>query len=86
MHAAVEDWKNGWIGLQLAVEPAEIDKLIELLLALKQDPDQHFHISSDYKATGGLGDIEVFARHPSQPHNLFIGGLALVPGDEINAQ
>ena len=84
MHIAVEDWKNGWIGLRLAIDPTEIDRLIALLLAIKRDPDQHFHLSSDYKDSGGVGDIEVSARDPDQPHNLFIGGVALAPGGEVN--
>jgi hypothetical protein len=83
MHTSIEDWKNGWFGVKLAMAPEEIDRLIELLRAVKADSDQHFHVSSDYKAVGGLGDVELSVKEPSQSHNLFLSGLALAPGDEI---
>ena len=83
MNADLEDWKNGWHGLKLAVTQQEIDRLIELLQAMKNDPEQHFHIASDYKAGGGLGDIEVSIKIEHQPDNLFLSGLALGSGAEI---
>jgi hypothetical protein len=54
-----------------------------LLQELKADPEQHFHISSDYKGTGGVGDIEVFVKPDDSPDNLFLSSTALQPGDEI---
>ena len=83
MNALLEDWKNGWHGLQLGVTPAEIDRLIELLGKLKADPEQHFHASSKYKDAGGLGDIEVYVKDPSQADNLFLSDVALAPGSEV---
>lgn len=84
MNADLEDWKNGWHGLKLAIAPQEIDRLIELLQAIKSDPEEHFHVSSDYKANGGLGDIEVYIKDATQPDNLFLSGVALGPGAEIS--
>lgn len=83
MRAKLEDWKNGWFGIELAISPPEIDRLITLLQELKADPEQHFHISSDYKDSGGLGDIEVFIKSDIEPNNLFLSSIALEPGDEI---
>ena len=79
MNAALEDWKNGWSGLRLALSAAEIDHLIELLVELKADPSQHFHVSSDYRDSGGLGDIEISVLSPSEPHNMRLSSLALYP-------
>ncbi len=84
MHAKLEDWKNGWYGIRLALSPDEIDDLIESLQSIKADPEHHFHLSSDYKANGGLGDIEVSMKEASQPDNLFISGMSLAPGTEIH--
>ena len=83
MEAKLEDWKNGWFGLRLAASPREIEHLISLLQCLLKDPDQHFHIGSDYKASGGLGDIELSVKDPTAPDNLFLSGLALAPGDPM---
>ena len=83
MEAELEDWKNGWFGLRLAASPREIERLISLLQRLLNDPDQHFHIGSDYKASGGLGDIELSVKDPTTPDNLFLSGLALAPGDSM---
>jgi hypothetical protein len=83
MRASLKDWENNWFGLELELNPTEIDRLITLLQALKSDPDQHFHISSDYKAEGGLGDIEVSVKQEDKPDNLFLSSIAMAPGDEI---
>ena len=83
MRVELNDWKNGWSGVEIALSEPEIDVLIERLTMLKNDPDQHFHISSDYKVPEGLGDIEIYIREPSQAENMFIGGKALPPGTEI---
>ena len=83
MEAELEDWKNGWFGLRLAASPREIEHLISLLQGLLEDPDQHFHIGSDYKAAGGLGDIELSVKDPETPDNLFLSSMALAPGDRM---
>jgi hypothetical protein len=84
MHSTLEDWKNGWFGVQLGLKKEEIDRVIELLRMLKHEPDQHFHFSSDYKGTGGLGDIEFFVQSVDQPSNMEPLGKALAPGEEID--
>ncbi|MBX7221393.1 MAG: hypothetical protein K1Y36_15695 [Blastocatellia bacterium] len=58
MYSEIEDWKNGWFGVRLAASPKEIEYLIALLQGLLQDPDQHFHLTSDYKAASGLGTLK----------------------------
>jgi hypothetical protein len=83
MRVDLKDWKNGWNGVEIALTLGEIDILIERLNMLKNDPDQHFHISSDYKTAGGIGDIEVYVKQPDQVENMWLGGKALLPGEEI---
>lgn len=83
MHAELEDWKNGWHGLRLSASPSEILSLITLLQDLIKDPDQHFHISSDYKAEGGLGDIQISVKAQEDEDNLFLSSLAIPPGGMV---
>ena len=83
MHVEVEDWKNGWCGLRVGIDPSEIDRLIELLVMIKNDPEQHFHSSSDYRGAGGVGDIEFSIRGESESHNMSLSGRARAPGEEI---
>jgi hypothetical protein len=85
MRAELEDWKNGWFGLRLAASAEEIAHLISLLQNLLKEPEQHFHVSSDYKAPAGLGDMEISVKHPEDVDNLFLSGLALAPGVCIRA-
>jgi hypothetical protein len=83
MHVQLTDWKNGWSGVEIGLNPREIDLLIERLTMLKNDHDQHFHVSSDYKVPGGIGDIEIYIRAPEQAENMYIGGKAMGAGEEI---
>lgn len=83
MHGEIDDWKNNWYGVRLGISPAEINGLIKSLEMIRDDPSQHFHISSDYKAAGGLGDIEVYLLPSGSHHNMSTSGGALAPGDAI---
>ncbi|HNC23473.1 MAG TPA: hypothetical protein PLU52_04640 [Opitutaceae bacterium] len=83
MHTKLNDWKNGWFGIELSLKPDEIDQVISLLQLLKRDPDQHFHLSSDGKGAGGVGDIEVSVQAPSKPSNMITMGEAIPPGGNI---
>jgi hypothetical protein len=84
MHSKLEDWKNGWFGVQLGLKKDEIDRVIALLQMLKDEPDQHFHLSSDYKESSGLGDIEVFVQPANQISNMESLGRAIAPGEHID--
>lgn len=83
MRGVLQDWKNGWYGVELGVSLAEIDSLIEMLQMIRDDPEQHFHISSDYKGTEGLGDIVIFVLPAGHSHYMSLSGGALSPGDVI---
>ena len=84
MHVKIDDWKNGWSGISIGIDPDEIDHFIAFLKMIKEDPDQHFHISSDYKDTGGVGDIEISIRSENERHNMSLSGRAFAPGEKIN--
>ena len=85
MHGKIEDWNNGWYGMSLGLALPEIDRLIVLLTKLREDPEQHFHISSDSSGSGGLGDIEIYVAEAGVPSNLKLGGVALAPSSDLPA-
>lgn len=75
-----KDWENeGWTGISLGLRPEEIDHLVSMLLALKDDHDQHFHLSSKYEGDPGIGDIEIYVQG-SETSNMSMLGLAAKPG------
>ncbi|WP_205393378.1 hypothetical protein [Xanthomonas hydrangeae] len=82
MRGEIENWKNGWYGVNLGLSAAEIDRMIGLLVRLRDDPDQHLHVSSDYSGSGGLGDIEVYVSEADATSNMQIGSPALAAGNE----
>jgi hypothetical protein len=83
MRGEIKDWNNGWYGVSLGLSVPEIDRLIALLTKIRNDPEQHFHISSDYSGSGGLGDIEIYIAEAGSPSNLKLSGVALAPGSEM---
>jgi hypothetical protein len=83
MHSKLNDWKNGWFGVELSLKKEEIDRVISLLEMLKQEPDQHFHLSSDGKESGGVGDIEISVQSPNEVSNMMTMGKAIAPGSPI---
>lgn len=56
--------------------------MIGLPARLRDDPDQHFHVSSDYAGSGGLGDIEVYVSEADATSNMQIGSSAPAPSNE----
>ncbi len=83
MHTKLNDWKNGWYGIELSLKKEEIDQVISRLQMLKKEPDQHFHISSDGKGPGGVGDIEIFVQAADEPSNMMTMSKAIAPGGTI---
>ena len=83
MYVDMEDFETGWYGIGIGISREEIDRLIDLLRMIKSDPEQHFHISSEYKGQGGVGDIEVYVMDENQEHNMILMGKALGPGEEV---
>ena len=80
MYVDIEDWRNGWYGIGIGLKSDEIDLLIDLFQIIKRDPEQHFHISSEYGGKGGVGDIEIYIKEEKQQNNMTLLGKALGPG------
>ena len=78
MFVELEDFKTGWYGINISLRNDEIDVIIERLIKLKKDSNQHFHISSDYEGDGGVGDIEINVKENGQD-NMSIIGFAISP-------
>jgi hypothetical protein len=84
MYVDIEDWDNGWYGISIGIDPEEIDHFIDLLRMIKENPDQHFHIQSDYQGAGGVGDIEISARSENKAHNMSFSSRAYLTGETID--
>lgn len=83
MFAELEEWKQGWQGLNIGLRNDEIDHLISMLQEIKKDNDQHFHISSDCKGKPSLGGIQIYVKTKDEEDNMYFSSLALAPGTEI---
>ena len=83
MRGEIENWNNGWFGVSLGLSAMEIERLIAMLTMLRNDPDQHFHISSSYAGSGGLGDIEIYVQSSDDMSNMSMSSVALGPGDDV---
>lgn len=81
MHAKINDWKNGWYGIELSLKECDIDHLISMLQMLKGEPGQHFHLSSDYVGSGGVGDIEISVQPANMVSNMMSMSKAARPGE-----
>ena len=82
MHAKLDNWQNGWYGVSVGLSAEEVDRLIALLTNIRDTPDQHFHMSSNYVGDGGLGDIEFYMTDSGSPSNMHFSSVALAPGSE----
>jgi hypothetical protein len=78
MFVTIESYKTGWYEISIGIGPNEIDLLIKQLTQLKKDPDQHFHITSDYEGESGIGDIEFYIQD-DRKSNMAITGAAISP-------
>ncbi len=83
MNAELEKWKEGWQGISLGLSNHEIDHFITLLQEIRNNNDQHFHISSDCKGEPGLGGIEIYVNVNTKEDNMYFTSLAKAPGEEI---
>jgi hypothetical protein len=83
MRASLEDWSNGWVEIEMGLSSSDIDRLIGLFQLIKADPDQHFHATSDFVGTGGVGKVTFYIQQPDEADNLSIGGRALGAGELI---
>jgi hypothetical protein len=79
MHINKEDFEKGWIEIGIGIKKEEIEKIIENLRHLKNNPDQHFHFSSKYENDSKIADIEIYIQGDKQKDNMSITGFAIEP-------
>jgi len=84
MRASLEDWNNGWAEVEVSLSAADIDRLIALLQMIKADSDQHFHATSNFVGTGGIGRITFQIQQPDETDNLSLGGRAMGEDESIS--
>lgn len=78
MFVKLHDFETGWYEVALGLKKEDIDVLIENLEILRNNPSQHFHISSDYSGDGGLGEIEIYIDEKEES-NMQITSLPVEP-------
>lgn len=73
MHAKVEKFESGWIGVSLALSSEDIDLLIHGLQELKSRDIDHFHFrNDDFSSDIGIADIEITRMGKEEKSNLTI--------------
>jgi hypothetical protein len=83
MLITLEDWKNGWYGVDLGFDGDEIEALIELLEMIKDDANRHFHASSEYKEASGIGQVTFWQKTTDVPNNAHLTGRSARPGERV---
>jgi hypothetical protein len=77
MRIVVESSTDRFIGLSLVFSPGDLDRLIGDLNALKAEPGQHFHLSTDGN-DGPFVDLEISV-DSNRSNNAWNSGLAIEP-------
>lgn len=77
MRITVESCTDRFIGLSLKFSPGDLDRLIADLNALKAEPSQHFHLSTD-GSDGPLVDLEISVASGDST-NAWKSGFAIEP-------
>jgi hypothetical protein len=83
MRVIIEDIGNGMININLGMRPDEIDKLVRDLQIMKGNPDQHFHISSNFDGTCRIGEFTFYNKESNEPDDIQLSGRAYAPGESI---
>ena len=83
MQMLLEGPKEGWVNVDVMLSPDEINELISLLEMIRDDPDQHFHLNSDFQGPGGVGQITFSQSEPGDEGNSTLSGRAYLPGESI---
>lgn len=75
MRTTIKDFGTGWFDVAISLDSGDIDKLIDFLVILKEDPNYHFHLYSTAfdKQKGGVSDIQFFRAPDKEETNMDIG-------------
>ncbi len=57
----------------------EVDRLIQMLKLLMQDPDQHFHCSSNHEDNSRIAGVDFYIKQATDPDNATISGPSIEP-------
>lgn len=83
MRLTLDQTHSGWYELSIGVSAEEVDRLIALLAKIRDDPEQHFHLSHEDDRHGGPGRVTFHASsHEDEPNGILLGE-ALLPGDPM---
>lgn len=77
MRIIIENCTESFIGLSLVFSSGDLDRLIADLNALKAEPDQHFHLSTDGN-DGPFVDLEISVDSDGST-NAWNSGFAIEP-------
>lgn len=83
MRFRLEDWHNGWYEVEVCLRSDEIDEFIDRLRMVQADPEQHFHLNSDFSGDGGVGKLTFCQQGPDEAGNAALSSRAYVPGEII---
>ena len=73
---------EGWVGLSVQLQAADIDQLVERLRELRSDPARHFPLSTVPRRGGEpYIDIEVSCQGDGDASNAGGSGSAIQPDD-----
>jgi hypothetical protein len=75
MKIELEEFESGWAGLRIACKGHEIDELIRLLTALRNEQVGHFHCRSLFleNENQGVADIEFSLLGECEVDNAAVG-------------
>ena len=83
MQISLEGSRDDWFEVEIGVAPSEVDGLIDLLRMIKDEPNQHFHLSADGSTSGGPGRITFCAMPEEEAGNAVMLSRAFLPGETI---
>jgi hypothetical protein len=83
MKLTLDQAQAGWYEVSIGLSSEEVARLIALLVRIRDDPDQHFHLSHQDGSHGGPGQVTFYSSSPEDEPNGVLLGEALVPGDPM---
>lgn len=74
-----EDFETGWTEVAMGLSSHEVDRLIQMLQLIKQDPNQHFHCSSNHEDDSRIAGVDFYIKQATDSDNATIVGPAIEP-------
>ena len=83
MRIGIERPTPQWCEVDIRLSRDEIEGLIAQLAAIRDDPDQHFHLTSESPLITEAVQVTFSQDPPDAPAEARLSSLALPPGTEI---